>query len=36
MPSLLHACIGLARPADESILVQDIGTTGQTTGHSET
>jgi len=29
MPSLQRVCNGLPRPADESILVQDIGTTGQ-------
>ena len=28
MPSWLHVCNGLARPADESMLSRDIGTTG--------
>ena len=35
MPALLHVCNGLARPADESMLVRENGTDIGTTGHSE-
>jgi len=35
MPPLLYMCSGLARPADQSMLAQDVETTGQTMGHGE-
>ena len=29
MPLRMHVCNGIARPADESMLARDIGTTGR-------